>query len=126
MIPDNDNAPSRLRPTTFRDKVVEHYRHSSALPDMAAFISSHYMSAMMHGQSVDLETGPLLPGGERFGREPSAREIVQGHVARTKPKASAEEKAYLVERGLEAAREEIEGRHLDIHGDRYRLPRRLY
>ena len=121
MTPDNDNAPNSSRPASFREKVQAHYRRTNVLPDSATFITTYYMAALLRQRRLDPEQGPVLAGCEKFGAEASPRLIVTEHATRSRPTASAEELAYLVERGLEAAREEIEGRNTNVHGNAYRV-----
>lgn len=116
MFPANDNDRSKYRTTTFREKVVAHYRRSAILPGSASLLATYYMSALIRAGDIDPDEKPFLTGCKDFGAEPSPRSIVASFIRETLPEATTQDIEYLTEKGIESMHDEMRSRAYDIYG----------
>ncbi|MCV9964568.1 hypothetical protein OIU34_22010 [Pararhizobium sp. BT-229] len=115
----NDNETHGYAPPSFRDKVFLFYRDTKVLPGSADLLATHYVSALRRRETFDPDCGPIMPGCDAFGPEPSPREIVAAHV-RNHPESKKWCFPEVVEAGIAAARHEMLTPACDVFGGRYK------
>lgn len=115
----NDNETHGYAPSSFRDKVFLFYRDTKVLPGSADLLATHYVSALRRGDGFDPDRGPIMPGCDAFGPEPSPREIVEVHV-RNQPQSKNWHFTEVVEAAIAAARHEISNPSYDVFGWHYK------
>ncbi|MCZ7860700.1 hypothetical protein O9X98_04720 [Agrobacterium salinitolerans] len=122
-VPANDNQPGGHPVLTFRDKVYLYYRDTKLLPGSAELLATHYVSALRRAESFEADQGPILPGCDEFGAEPSPREIVTAHAHSMLSRLKVKMRQAMIEAGVAAAELEIRSPDHDGYGRRYKLHR---
>lgn len=122
-VPANDNPPDGHDVLTFRDKVFLYYRETNLLPGSAELIATYYVSALRRADAFDADRGPILPGCDKFGPEPSPREIVTAHAHSMLSQPEASMRQATIEDGIAAAELEIRSPHHDAYGRPYEFRR---